>query len=399
MSSKVEIPAYVAQESVFDFDFYNDDRYGETLHQSLSFLHDEAPDIFYTPRNGGHWIATRHAVIADIVQDYENFSVREMQIPRVENPPFFIPLSMDPPTNIPYRQALMPLFSPKSIKKMEVKIRRWAKKIVAEATTTKSCEFMHDVSELFPVSIFMELMGMPIDRLREFRELADNFFRSQNSQEDLALHVGQIVGIMTEFIEEKRLSPDDGLISHLLTVEVDGRPLSLEELRNMCLLLFVGGLDTVTNITGFTYWHLATDADLQKRLVNEPDKISDFVEEGIRLFGVINNPRIVQHDCEKFGVKFKKDDMILCMLPLAGRDDRKNENPSKFDIDRKKREFLTFSRGPHLCVGHFLARAEMRILTEEWLKVVPKFHLKPGAQQYYRCSTGLALQDLPLEWE
>ena len=401
MTTKVDIPGHVAAESVYDFDFYADKRYGSNVHKDMEVLHQEAPGIFYTPRNGGHWIATRHAIIADIVQDPENFSVREMQIPRVETPPVFIPLSLDPPNNLPYRQALMPLFSPKSIKQQEDTIRHWAKSIINDATNNKTeCDFLQEVTELFPISIFMELMGMDLSRLREFRSLAEKFFSVQNDSDQLNIAVGQIVGIMTEYIEQKKVTPDNGLISHLLKTQVGDRPISMEELQNMCLLFFAGGMHTVTNLLGFAYWELAGNTQLQKRLAEDHSLIPQFVEESIRLFGVINTPRIVAKDVEKFGVKFCKDDMILCMLPLAGRDESLNDNASVFDIDRKNRQSLTFSKGAHLCIGHFLARSEIRILTEEWLKRVPQFRLKAGVtQQKYTTSTGLGLTSLPLEWD
>jgi cytochrome P450 len=399
MTTLAEIPAYVNKDVVYDFDFYADKRYGENVHEGLEVLHREAPDVFYTPRNGGHWMVTRYEQIAEIVQDPEYFSVREMQIPRIEHPPKFIPLSLDPPENLPYRQALMPVFSPKAIRDLEGKIRYWAGKIIDDVADKGECDFIHDISELFPVSIFMELMGMDLGRLREFRELAERFFLVQNDQVEFDKVAATIVGIMTEYIEEKKKVPDDGLISHLVNVEIEGRPIRMDELQNMCFLLFTGGMHTVTNLVGFTYWQFATMPELQARLASDPALIPDFVDEGIRLFGVINTPRIVAKDCDKFGVSFRKNDMVLCMLPLSGRDDRVNDEPGVFDIDRKKKNYLTFSKGTHLCIGHFLARAEIRILTEEWLKRIPSFSLKPGARQKYTTSTGIGLVNLPLEWK
>jgi cytochrome P450 len=398
MTAQTAIPEHISAASVYDFDFYADRRYGEDLHRSLKVLHEEAPDVFWTPRNGGHWMITRHAQIAEIVQDPENFSVREMQIPRVPNPPVFIPLSLDPPVNLPFRQALMPAFSPKAVKEMEVKIRHWAQKIVAEVADRGECDFVRDVSELFPVSIFMELMGMDLSRLREFRDLAETFFHVQNDAPKFDAACAQIIGIMTEYIEEKKAKPDEGLITTLLKAQINGRPIEMGELQNMCFLLFAGGLHTVTNVLGFSFWQLARMPELQQRMAADPSLIPKFVEEGLRMFGVIFTPRIVAKDCEKFGVKFRKDEMVLCLLPLAGTDERVNNDPMTFDIDRSQREYLTFSKGTHLCIGHFLARAEFRILTEEWLKRVPSFRLKPDAKQKYTTSTGLGITNLPIEW-
>jgi len=114
---------------------------------------------------------------------------------------------------------------------------------------------------------------------------------------------------------------------------------------------------------------------------------------------VINTPRLVVRDCERFGVPFRAGDMVLCLLSVSGRDDRKNQDPASFDIDREQPAHLTFSTGPHLCIGHILARAEIRVLTEEWLKRVPAFTAVPDLRHGFRIGTVTAIQSLPLTWD
>jgi cytochrome P450 len=393
-------PDHVAEDRFFDFDMFNvtgSDEPVEKLHETYARrLHEQAPDVFFSPRNGGHWVIVGYDQISEVVRNPEHFSASEQQIPRIENPPVFIPLSLDPPANLPYRQALMPHFSPKNVKALEEKIRYWANRLIDTVQDQGTCEFTQSISSVFPVSIFMELMGMPLERLNEFRELSDKFF-STNVQEELHALGGQIIGIMTELIEAKRLNPGEDMISHLLGVEIEGRPIRLDEIQNMCFLLFLGGMDTVANATAFTFRHLAGDRQLQARLAADPTLIPAFVDEGLRCFGIISTPRMVMQDCEHFGVNFKKGEMVLCLLPISGRDERKNSNPHVFDLDRVKRESLTFSTGAHLCLGHFLARAEMRILTEEWVKRIPSFRLAGNNPPRYRMGYALALLELPLQ--
>ncbi len=399
MEALQKLPGHVPSDLVFDFNIYGDPRLTSDLHGSYESLHKDAPDIFYTPENGGHWVVTRYDDVADIVKDPEHFSVREMQIPRVPNPPVFIPLSLDPPTNIPYRQALMPFFSPKAVAKIEPRIRKFAVEIIDEIADKGECDFLWDVSSRFPVSVFMELMGLPLDKLRPFRELAENFFQAQgDASVDLEKYVGQIIQLMTELLELRKKDPQDDLATKLLAFEIEGRPITLEELQSICLLLFVGGMDTVTNASAFLYRYLATDKPLQARLREEPQIIPNFVEEGLRSFGVVNTPRLVVKDVDLKGVPFREGDMVLCLLPVAGRDDRVHGDPNAFNVDRKKFEHLTFSTGPHLCLGHTLARHEMRILTEEWVKRIPEFSLKPGVDYSARYGTVMAPDKVPLIW-
>lgn len=391
------VPGHVPDELVFEFNIYGDPRLTEDVQASYQSLHRDAPDIFYSPLNGGHWMVTRYEHIFEIVKDYEHFSVREMQIPRIENPPVFIPLSLDPPASLPYRQALMPHFSPKSVGAMEPKLRAFAAGFIEDVIARGECDFVHDIAARFPVSVFMELMGMPLDRLRDFRALADEYFKARTNEEIGALGE-RIVGLMTELVELRRKEPADDLISKMIEFQVDGRQITLGELQSMLFVMFLGGMDTVTNVASYTYRHLAQDSALQARLAADPSLIPRFVEEGIRSFGVINTPRLVVRDCERFGVKFREGDMVLCVLPLGSRDDRRFESSADFDIDRQALTHLTFSSGPHLCLGHNLARMEIRILTEEWLKRIPHFSLKPGLRHHSRVGTVIAIESLPIQW-
>ncbi len=391
------VPAHVPPHLVFDFDIYADPRVSDDVQASYAAAIESAPDVFYTPRNGGHWMVKRIEAISEIVRDPEHFSAREMQIPRVPNPPMFIPLSLDPPDNQLYRTVLMPRFSAKAIRELEPKIRDWAVRIVDEVVPGESCDFVADVASRFPVSVFMELMGLPLPRLREFRELADTFFNAHDPA-GMEATSAQILGLLGEHIALRRAEPADDLVSDLVAAEPDGRKLSDDELLAMCFVLFLGGMDTVTNVTGFAFRQLAHDPALQARLAANPGDIPKFVDEALRAFGVINTPRLVVKDCERFGASFREGDMVLCLLSVSGRDDRRNPDPAAFDIDRTQPAHLTFSTGPHLCIGHILARAEIRVLTEEWLKRAPAFRAEPGGCIGFRIGTVTAIQSLPLTW-
>lgn len=392
------IPAHVKPEQVFEFDIYADTRITDDVQGSYAAALRGAPDIFWTPANGGHWMVQRGDLITEIVKDYEVFSAREMQIPRVPDPPYMIPLSVDPPANLPYRAALMPKFSPREVAKLEPHIREVAARLIDEVAARGECDFIRDISSRFPVSIFMELMGLPLEKLREFRTIADNYFNAR-SNEDLARLGGQIMGIFSDLMEIRTREPRDDLITSLMTTAVDGRLLTRDEILAMCLVLFLGGMDTVTNVSGFTFQRLAEEPAVQARLAADPALIPQAVEEGIRLHGVICTPRVVVQDADKHGVSFRKGDMVLNILSQAGRDNRANDHADAFDIDRENKVHLTFSTGPHLCLGHILARAEIRILSEEWFKRIPYFRAKPGAKHGFRIGTVHALEALPLEWD
>lgn len=399
MSTQISLaPDHIPPHLVFDFDIHADPRITQDVQGSYSAVLAEAPDIFWTRHNGGHWIVKSFDAIGRIVLDPEHFSVREMQIPRVENPPFMIPLSLDPPGNLPYRKAMMPLFGPTAIKALEPRIREWAAQFVDAVADTGACDFQADVSKVFPVSVFMELMGMDIARLHDFRHLAEDFFAAQNDGLEIDRLSALILGEMKALIDEKRRAPDGKLMSHFIDVDVGGRNMTDEEILAMSFVLFLGGMDTVTNLTGFAFQQLAQMPEVQARLAADPSLIPAFADEAIRLFGVVNTPRLVVKDQEIGDAKFREGEMVLNILCLGSRDPEKYESPNAFDLDRKKTAHLTFSTGPHLCVGHVLGRAELRILTEEWVKRIPSFRATPAELHAFRIGTVMALETLPLEW-
>ncbi|WP_428681064.1 cytochrome P450 [Sphingopyxis sp.] len=392
------VPPHIPAHLVFDFDIYADPRIGEDVQGTYSAALADAPDIFWTRLNGGHWIVKSFDAISQVVLDPEHFSVREMQIPRVENPPFFIPLSLDPPENLPYRRAMMPMFGPAAIKELEPRIREWAVELVDAVAANGACDFQADLAKLFPVSVFMELMGMDLSRLHDFRALAEAFFSAQNDEAELGRLSAAILGEMKALIEAKKAAPDDKLMSHFIQVDIDGRTMSDDEILAMSFVLFLGGMDTVTNVTGFAFQQLAKMPDVQARLAADPSLIPAFADEAVRLYGVVNTPRLVVQDQQIGEAQFRAGEMVLNILCLGSRDPAKFDAPNAFDLDRKKTAHLTFSSGPHLCVGHVLGRAELRILTEEWVKRVPAFQATPGEKHAFRIGTVMALETLPLEW-
>lgn len=393
------VPPHIPAHLVFDFDIYSDPRIGEDVQGTYAAALSDAPDIFWTRLNGGHWIAKSFDAISQVVLDPEHFSVREMQIPRVENPPFFIPLSLDPPENLPYRRAMMPMFGPAAIKALEPRIREWAVELVDAVATKGACDFQADLAKLFPVSVFMELMGMDLSRLHDFRALAEAFFSAQNDEAEMGRLGAAILGEMKALIEAKKAAPDDKLMSHFITVDIDGRRMSDDEILAMSFVLFLGGMDTVTNVTGFAFQQLAQMPEVQARLAADPSLIPAFADEAVRLYGVVNTPRLVVRDQEIGEAKFREGEMLLNILCLGSRDPAKFEAPNLFDLDRRKTAHLTFSSGPHLCVGHVLGRAELRILTEEWVKRIPAFRAVPGEKHGFRIGTVMALESLPIEWD
>lgn len=396
-NSVAGVPAYIDEAQVVEFDIYNDDDMKADLHGGLKKLHEKAPDIFYTPCNGGHWVVTRFDLMSKILRDTDHFSNKELVVPKSNSPYTMIPLNLDPPDHAPFRTILLREFSHKSVKAMEEKLREKAGGLIDKVKEQGECDFTESLGAGFPVSVFMELMGMPLERFDEFRGIVHDYFGEIGNDERHQLEK-KIFQLNGELIDERRRLPQDDLVSRLLAADVNGRPLSQDELLSICFVLFLGGLDTVANALTFAFRHLATDPPLCKKLADNRELIPSFVEESLRRYAVVNQTRLVKNDVEVAGARLKAGDMVVCVLALGGMDENKNPDPMSFNVERENRSHITFSVGPHTCIGNILARNEMRIFTEEWLKRIPNFSIQQDHVLEWRPSLVMALPSLPLVW-
>ncbi len=392
------VPDYVRDDQILHYDRFEDSRIVDDVQLDSHKLHSEAPDIFYSPCNGGHWVVTRFDDMSALLKDTEHFSNRELDIPPSNSPNVMIPLNLDPPDHLGYRMALMRHFDRKQIAAMEPKLRVWANRLIDRVIDKGECEFTEEVGARFPVSVFMELMGLPLDQLEPFRLVVLEYFSETTTERRIEMQ-NYIIATMREYFDKRRAEPQNDLMSKLVQETVKGRPLTDEELESIGFLLFIAGLDTVANTMTFTFRYLAERPDIQQRLREDPDAYTDFVEEALRRFSIVSQTRIVKKDLDYKGVAFRIGDMIACPLYLGGMDPQRNPEPEVFDIDRKNRAHVAFSTGPHTCLGNFLARAEMRVMAEEWMRRIPSFRLKPGTRPEWRTGGVAALHNVHVEWE
>lgn len=141
------------------------------------------------------------------------------------------------------------------------------------------------------------------------------------------------------------------------------------------ILVLVAGIDTTWSGIASSLYHLATNPKDLERLVNEPELMPLAVEEFLRFYSPVTMARLVKEDFDFNGCPMKKDDWLLLGFPAANRDPKAFPDADKFVIDRKINRHVAFGLGIHRCAGSNLARMEMRVAIEEFIKRYPKFEL------------------------
>ncbi|WP_233261273.1 cytochrome P450 [Vitiosangium sp. GDMCC 1.1324] len=370
-----------------------------------SLIH-EAPPIFFSPCNGGTWFVTRKKAIVDITMNPEVYSNSFLAAAtsgehagehKAQQGFMLLPISVDPPQHTAYRAPLNQPLAAKSVAGLEPAIRAMTNELIDKVLATGRCDFFSEIAEPLPVTLFMKLAGMPTDRLAEFRHLATQATSATVDPATREATFKRIAGILAETIKARQEKREDDLISHLLDVNINGRNPTFHEMLGYSITLFLGGLETVVNALSFGVRHLARDQELQAKLRADPSLLPGAIEELLRLYGVASTPRRVMRDVVCHGVQFKEGDMVLLLLPAANYDDAAFPNPEQLIIDRKE-QHQTFNTGPHRCVGLNLARLEMKVFYQEWLKRVPPFRLDPEKKPQFMGGFNLAVTSLPLVW-
>jgi cytochrome P450 len=393
-------PAHVPPDRIVDFDVYRDNWFAGSgdLHLGLHELAQKVGrGIFWTPHNGGHWFINDYELTAEAARRTDLFSSTAMTIPPVPEEPRLIPLFLDPPIHMAYRIPLMMEFAPSKMRAMEDSIRDFARSLIDAFARDGECDFVEAIAEPLPIIIFMRLMGMPEERLHEFRGWIFDMLSDDNERRPAAY--ARIAEMMDGLIREREKAPRGDLISRLLALEIDGRPITYDEIQGYCLLLFAAGLDTVANALSFGMNHVASDLLLQERLRNDRSLVPDAVEEILRKFGVPMPARTATHDFEYGGVTIRQGERVMLMLPAANLDPKVFPDPLRFDIDRPNKGHLGFNIGPHTCLGAHLARLELKIFWDEWFRAMPEVRHNPDRRIVLRSGLTLAIQQLPLVWD
>jgi cytochrome P450 len=395
------LPCHVPPSLVRDFNYLTMPGMDSDPHRAWKQVQQDGPDIFWTPHFGGHWVVTRGALIKEIYETVADFSSEVIALPREERPePYRLaPLELDPPEHTDYRRLLNPAFSPKALQSLEDRIRELTCDLIDGFQADGHCEFVGAFALRMPVSIFMHMVDLPVADLPRLLEWADMVIHHGGDLDRARNGSALMAGYAHQKIQERRASPGGDLISHVIGTQVNGRLLTDGEAVGVVSLLLFGGLDTVAAMLSFSLRHLAEHPEQRRQLIAEPALLANAVEELFRRFSVPSTARLVSRDHDFHGVLFRKGDLVLAPNILYNLDDRLWPDPLRVDFTRKDaRQHLTFNAGPHRCVGAPLARMELRIVLEEWLKRIPDFQVPDGVAIRAKAGAVVGLAALPLSW-
>lgn len=409
LSPAVARPGHIPASAEYDFDMYLDPGLISDPHERVRELVTVAPPVFWTPRNGGHWVVTGFRENYEASRDTEVFSsevqpramiemIRPMLPADFGHIPLPTPINMDPPSHTIYRAPLQAAFSPRAMMARKEEVRSLANSLIDQVIDQGHCDFISAIAEPLPVQVFLKMMGLPLERMAEFRDLVHEFL-SPGEPLDALFRMRKVADAMSPEIKARRDDPKDDLISLLWRAEIEGKPMTMELMEDFAVLLFIAGLDTVINGMGYGIRHIAANPALQDELRANPKLIVESAEEILRRYTFTVPTRRIARDVELGGAQLKADERLMLFLPGAGLDPREFENPEAFDLGRENNVHIAFGIGPHRCLGSHLARIELQVIYEQMLARLPAFRLDESKQPTFHAGNIIAIDSLPLRWD
>jgi cytochrome P450 len=363
-----------------DFD-HTDPRWISDPYPIWDELRKRCP-VAHTDRFNGVYFPSRYEDVKAITYDTEHFSSRRVVVREVPVKASSPPITLDPPEHGPARRLLLSAFAPNAIKALETSTREICAELVDRLSEQDGCDAAEEYAKHIPARVIAHLLGVPEEDGDKFRGwIQDSLEEGITSYEKAMRGFDGMSNYFKDQVADRRARRakgellGDDLVSTLLDAEIDGQPIDDEHLVNTLRLLLIAGIDTTWSAIGASLWHLATHPEDRDRLVAEPELIPTAVEELLRAYAPVTMARLIVEDAEIGGCTFKAGQMVMLPFPSANRDPEVFPDPDRVILDRAENRHMAFGVGIHRCLGSNLARMELRVALEEWLRRIPRFTL------------------------
>ena len=358
-----------------------DSQWGPNAIEIWNSIREVCP-VATTERYGRAHMPVTMEAVSQIAHDTEHFSSVYVNVGRpdaIRRPA--PPITSDPPDHLGHRRLLLPSFSPKKIAAMDQDFRDFCRRLISDLDGATHADASEQYAQHIPVHGMCQLLGVPESDADMFR---DWIFRNfQLAPRDNAVRE-EINREMTEYnsrmLAERMREPKDDLLTLIAHAEIDGEPVSDELKNGYVSLTIIAGIDTTWSAIGSGMWHFAQHPDQRAALVavdNDNILWNTATEEVLRYYAPVTMGRKVIKDTVVAGCPVHAGDQTLVTFPAANHDPEAFENPDEFQLERAVNRHIAFGLGIHRCLGSNLARLELTVALQEWLRAFPDYTLDP----------------------
>ena len=361
-------------------------------------LRDELPAYHNFDR--GFWALSRFADVQAAARDWATFSnaagVDLDDVGRLIGAGNF--LDSDPPLHDRLRDLVRGDFGPRAIQALEPAVRAEVRRLIDRLRERARVDLAEEFAWPLPVAVVTELLGLPAAHLQMLQTWLGAFSFRDGAREPgavelpaAALEAGaNLRAYIAELAAERRRRPRSDLLSRVVAAE-KGAAASPEQTVGICLLLLLAGTDTTASLVANALLILGERPETRQALARAPAQIPVALEEALRYESPIQaDARVTTRAVERHGRRIPAGARVLLLFGAANRDERRFEDPDRFDPSRPRQRHLAFGEGIHFCLGAPLARLEARVALEELLREIPEYEVTgPGRRLSSHTTRGL----------
>ena len=391
-------------------------------HAEFATLRARAPVAWFDEPDGnsGFWAITRLDDLVDVHRDHRTFSsqVGGTELEELENDPEArearrTMLETDPPEHTRIRKLVSRNFTRGAISKWESTARALIAENMDKALLDHRVDFVETVARQFPIQMISKLLGVPDRDAEQLFHWADavvyntdpDFSELLYDKEDTEPYrllpfrspsSLKVFEYAQKLASEKAKSPEADVVS-ILAASEELTPL---EFQTFFLLLVIAGNETTRHSLSHGALALARFPDQLDRLREEPTLMETATEEILRWASPqIHFRRTAVCDTELAGVSISAGDKVVMWYISANYDERAFADPFTLDLSRDPNPHVTFGGGgPHICLGAWMARLEVRVFLEEVVRRIRRIQLD-GQPERIRSNFINGLKHLPLTLE
>jgi cytochrome P450 len=346
---------------------------------------EERPDQDY-------WVLSRHADVWNAARDHETFSSAQgltvnygelEMIGLQDNPPFVM---QDPPVHTEFRKLVARGFTPRQVEAVEPKVREFVIERIERLRAESGGDIVAELFKPLPSMVVAHYLGVPEEDRQQFDGWTEAIVAAStqsggiaNAAESVGEAVASMMAYFTELIERRRRGPQDDTVSHLVAAGVgaDGDLAGTLSVLAFTFTMVTGGNDTTTGMLGGSVQLLHRRPDQRRLLVNNPDLITDAIDELLRLTSPVQGlARTTTRDVRIGNATIPAGRKVLLLYGSANRDEREyGADAGELEVRRRPRNILTFSHGAHFCLGAAAARMQSRVALTELLARCPDFEV------------------------
>ncbi|WP_156757061.1 cytochrome P450 [Actinokineospora pegani] len=356
----------------------------------------EAGEPVHSAAHGGVWVLARYRHVFDALKDHGSFSSAQgVFFPRGADQPRFAPLEYDPPEHTAFRSLMRPALAAAAVRAVEPRIDRLAADIVRPLVARGSADLVAELTTTLPLAVLATTIGFSDTARGEILELTRTTWSKMATGGQFW---PQFAALLDAEIARARRDHDGTYLAELVRTEVDGAPVTDEQLRVMLVAFAIAGHETTMNTTGHLLWRLAQDPDLAARLARDPGARPAAVDESLRLDAPVDHgSRFTTRDVEVGRTTIPAGSRVVLAVGAANRDPEQFDDPEAFRLDRGAARHLSLGQGIHFCLGAQLGRRQIVAVLDE-LAAAPPMTLDGPVHRHYANGRHLNLAALPVRW-